>query len=362
MPHDQFSQRLLAWYDQHGRKQLPWQRGLGNRKAAGYRVWLSEIMLQQTQVATVIPYFKTFLHHYPSVEALAAAPLDEVLHHWSGLGYYARARNLHKTARIIARDCQGKFPHTVEALEQLPGIGRSTAGAIASLAFQQRAVILDGNVKRVLARYHAVRGAIDNNKTLDTLWELADSHTPHTRVHHYTQAIMDLGATLCTRSKPRCEACPLATHCAARQEGKPERYPRKGNRKAIPTRETQMLLILNRQQEVLLAQRAETGIWGGLWSFPEVAVGSDPVRACRQEYALAVRHVQTLPSLSHSFTHYKLVITPQMMALKGRPGRARSNALWYNVAAGRAPRQAGLPVPVSKLLKSLAAHLKHSHQ
>src|SRR5690606_6541720 len=211
---DDFAQRVLVWFDQHGRKHLPWQQGI-----TPYRVWLSEIMLQQTQVATVIPYFERFIARFPDVQSLAAAPIDDVLHLWTGLGYYARARNLHRCAQTIVRDYGGEFPASVAALSELPGIGRSTAGALASIAHQQRAAILDGNVKRVLARHHAIDGWPGTTQTLSQLWQFAEQHTPDKRSDHYTQAMMDLGATVCTRSKPACDHCPVADSCIAYAQG-----------------------------------------------------------------------------------------------------------------------------------------------
>jgi A/G-specific adenine glycosylase len=349
---------VLIWFDGHGRKNLPWQKKLSDKKNAAYRVWLSEIMLQQTQVATVIPYFEKFIKKFPTVEKLAAAPLDEVLHLWSGLGYYARARNLHKAANTVMEKYQGKFPETVDELSTLPGVGASTAGAIVSIAFKKRGVILDGNVKRVLGRYYAITGLPNETRTLERYWQLADKNTPRQRVHHYTQAIMDLGATLCTRSKPRCSECPLKRRCAAHKEGKPENYPAKKIKKTIPTRYVQMLLLVNTQGEVLLEQRPPQGIWGGLWSFPELPENENLLLWCAQKNIGRITRQTSLPSRRHSFSHFHLTIQPVVLRLAAKPRTEIMDGdpvLWYKLVA---PKTAALPAkglaaPVSKLLKQL---------
>ncbi|HET8730461.1 MAG TPA: A/G-specific adenine glycosylase, partial [Moraxellaceae bacterium] len=259
-----FATAVLAWFDEHGRKTLPWQQN-----PSPYRVWVSEIMLQQTQVATVIPYYERFLARFPDVHALAAAPQDDVLHLWTGLGYYARARNLQKAAQMLVDQYGGEFPETVDEVAGLPGIGRSTAGAILSLSRQHWAVILDGNVKRVLSRFHAVSetGAAQEKR----LWPLAEQHTPQQRVHHFNQAMMDLGATLCTRTRPACLLCPLQSACRGFAEGEPTAYPGKKATRTLPEKSVTLLVFLNADGEVLLEQRPSPGIWGGLWSFPESA-------------------------------------------------------------------------------------------
>lgn len=354
-----FSDKLLLWFDSHGRKNLPWQKKLNGKKTAAYRVWLSEIMLQQTQVATVIPYFETFIEKFPTVEALAAAPLDEVLHLWSGLGYYARARNLHKAANVIVNNYQGLFPDSVAELSQLPGVGASTAGAIVSIAFKKRGVILDGNVKRVLGRYYAIAGAPGEAKTLARYWQLAEQNTPDKRNNHYTQAIMDLGATLCTRSKPRCRECPLQKSCAAFKEGHPERYPGKKTKKTLPTRSVQMLLVVNAAGEVLLQQRPPQGIWGGLWSFPELPDSDSAKQWCRQQDLGRIAQQTAWPRFRHSFSHFHLDIQPQVLVLAGAGARAKimdgDSLLWYKLSASRngALPAKGLASPVSKLLQQL---------
>jgi A/G-specific adenine glycosylase len=259
---------LLRWWRAHGRHDLPWQR-----RRTPYRVWISEIMLQQTQVTTVIPYYRGFMARFPNLRALADAPLDEVLHLWSGLGYYARARNLHRAAQLIRDEYGGRFPRRFEQIAALPGIGRSTAGAILALARGERHAILDGNVRRVLARYHAIKGWSGEKRTEARLWALTEQHTPRNNVAAYTQAIMDLGATLCTRTRPRCNECPLASGCRAHALGRETAFPARRPKKARPVRRTRMLLVtcVNR---VLLERRPPAGVWGGLWSLPTGADGN----------------------------------------------------------------------------------------
>lgn len=338
---------LLAWFDRHGRKDLPWQRDI-----TPYRVWVSEIMLQQTQVATVIPYFERFLQRFPNVGALAAASEDEVLHLWTGLGYYSRARNLHKAAQQVCRDFGGEFPSTAEQLELLPGIGRSTAGAIASIAGRQRAPILDGNVKRVLARFHAVSGYPGETATLNTLWQYAESHTPKKRLPDYTQAVMDLGATLCTRSRPACGICPLTDNCLARAQGNPTDYPGKKPKKALPVKSTRMLII-ERDGEVLLQKRPPTGIWAGLWIFPQIDTNTDPITHCAEQLNLKVELTERWSPWRHTFSHYHLDIEPLRLRLIKAGSRIdeSSQQLWYN---REHPAAVGLAAPVTLLLDKLS--------
>ena len=260
-----FSDKILIWYDNYGRKNLPWQR---NRDP--YRIWLSQIMLQQTQVKTVIPYFKKFIQVFPDIKSLATADLDHVLHLWTGLGYYARARNLHKTAKIICQNYDEHFPESFDEVLKLPGIGRSTAGAILSLAHGQHQIILDGNVKRVLARFHGITGWPGFKKVEEILWLNAADHTPKQQVAQYNQAIMDLGATVCTRSQPDCRPCPIAKKCYAQQNGEQKNYPGSKPRQSLPQKNVVMAMIQNNKNEVLLLQRPPTGIWGSLWCFPEL--------------------------------------------------------------------------------------------
>lgn len=355
MSPEQFANAVLVWFDRHGRHDLPWQ----DQKTA-YFTWLSEIMLQQTQVTTVIPYFERFREQFPTVEDLAAADQDEVLHLWTGLGYYARARNLHKTARIVSHDYGGQFPQNVEELEQLPGIGRSTAGAILSISTGKRAAILDGNVKRVLARYYAIDGWPGTTENIKQLWRYAEQNTPHERVADYTQAMMDMGATLCTRSKPACLLCPLQTGCQAHQQGRENQLPEPRPKKVIPVKQTMMLLIRNEQGQILLRQRPPSGIWGGLWSLPETS----DLRDAAEETGLPVDpdSASPLAPVRHTFSHFHLDITPvQIALLKGDQEHERSKdltnrvmeqpaTLWYNL---HQPQKVGLAAPVKKLLGKL---------
>ncbi|KAA0873626.1 A/G-specific adenine glycosylase [Nitrincola tapanii] len=331
----EFSARLLQWFDQHGRHDLPWQAD-----KSPYFTWISEIMLQQTQVSSVIPYFQRFVERFPNIQVLAAADLDEVLHLWTGLGYYARARNLHKTAQMIHHDYQGQFPQTLDAMQALPGIGRSTAGAILSIACGQRAPILDGNVKRVLARFYAIQSWTGERQTEQALWTKAERLTPHTRVGDYTQAIMDLGATLCKRSRPACLLCPLQAGCAAFKQGLAQHLPVPRPKKERPTRHLHLWLWQNSAGEILLQQRPPSGIWGGLWSLPEEEM-APPTRL----------KAQALAPIAHSFSHYHLEMTPWLIPHPADPDTRimeERPSLWYNVHS-QAP-DIGLPAPVKKLL------------
>ncbi len=345
-----FAHDLLVWYDRHGRKALPWKR-----PRDPYRIWIAEVMLQQTQVSTVIPYFERFMHRFPDIARLARGPLDRVLGSWSGLGYYARARNLHRAARAIVQEHGGRFPRTFEAVAALPGIGRSTAGAILSQAFGQRHPILDGNVKRVLSRYYAIHatGTAANTE----LWRLAEMHTPTARVSDYTQAIMDLGATVCARVRPQCAQCPVSLHCVAQREGKPERYPVRSATRARPRKRARWLMIRDHEGRVLLERRPPAGVWGGLWSFPECPVRS-PEAFARERFGLDVAPRASWPPFSHGFTHFELVITPVPATVVGnkRARMERGGTLWVKLASpkGRGPAGAiGLPAPVRTLLEKL---------
>ncbi|HHS83341.1 MAG TPA: A/G-specific adenine glycosylase, partial [Gammaproteobacteria bacterium] len=302
---DRFAERLLGWYDRHGRKGLPWQE---NRTA--YTVWLAEIMLQQTQVATVIPYYQRFLEYFPHITVLAEADIDEVLHLWSGLGYYARGRNLHRAAQVIRDEHGGVFPQSFEEVVALPGIGRSTAGAILSQAFGQRHPILDGNVKRLLSRIHAVEGWPGKAPVERLLWQLASRYLPHERMADYTQAIMDFGATLCSRTRPACAHCPFADDCHAHQHGREQELPAPRKSSRLPLRRTTLLLITDTEGRVLLERRPPAGIWGGLWSFPECGDEMDPAGWCCEELGCEVELQEPLPPLHHAFSHFRLVITP----------------------------------------------------
>jgi A/G-specific adenine glycosylase len=339
-----FARRLLDWYDEHGRSDLPWKR-----PGDAYAVWLSEIMLQQTQVATVIPYFLRFVERFPDVAALAAADLDEVLHLWSGLGYYARARNLHAAARTIVHEHGGRLPDGIDALRALPGIGRSTAGAIAAFAFGQRHAILDGNVKRVLVRVHRVRGWPGEREVERLLWALAEMHTPHERVADYTQAIMDLGATVCGR-RPDCAACPQREWCLARRAGDAAALPTPRPRRSLPERSVVWLLIRDRDGRVLLERRPPAGIWGGLWCPPELAPADDTVALARERYGLDIGPGAPLPALTHTFSHFRLQITPLPARVNGAARVRDAQAVWYNP---RQPDRRGLAAPVQRLLESM---------
>jgi len=340
--------RLLDWHAKSGRHDLPWQRDLQSR-AGAYRVWVSEIMLQQTQVSTVIPYFERFMQRFPDVHSLADAPADEVLHLWTGLGYYARARNLHRAAQLIRDIHRGEFPQSLEAAMELPGVGRSTAGAILAISAGARHAILDGNVKRVLARYYGVDGAPDEAATLAQLWKLADENTPTDGVATYTQAIMDLGATLCTR-KPRCADCPIATDCRARIEGRQNELPAAKRKRAARKRKTAVMLVARRASEVLLVQRPPSGIWGGLWCLPEFEHRDAAEAYAQNTLASATLARAPLPDIEHSFTHFDLVITPVVASCRGETRVRDGNGLWYDL---KQPARVGLPAPIKTLLGTL---------
>ena len=311
-----FAQKLVRWQKRHGRHDLPWQG-----TSDPYRIWLSEVMLQQTQVSTVIPYYRRFLEKYPTVRSLAAASEEEVLELWSGLGYYARGRNLHKAARVIARD---GFPRTAEKIAELPGVGRSTAAAIAAFAYGERAAILDGNVKRVLARCFLLSGT-------DEMWAQADALLPKRDIERYTQALMDLGATICTRNQPRCDECPVADQCNARKAGRIADFPPPRERRAVPQREATWL-VLRRNGAVLVERRPSPGIWGGLWCFPELN-GKRP------------RGAKALEPIEHGFTHFRLRIRPLLVETRHeREGR------WLRLDEADS---AALPAPVKTLLARL---------
>lgn len=342
-----FAPRIVDWQRRHGRHDLPWQN-----TRDPYRIWLSEIMLQQTQVATVIPYYERFLQRFPDVAALAAAAQEDVMPYWAGLGYYARARNLHRCAQEIARDWGGRFPPTAQAIATLPGIGRSTAAAIAAFAYGERSPILDGNVKRVFTRHFGIAGDPTKREVEQKLWALADAQVeaaPGMDMAAYTQGLMDLGATLCTRGKPACEACPVADSCVAKREGRQAELPTPKARKTIPERETCML-VLRHQGAFLLQQRPEPGIWGGLWSLPEFDVSQDPDSASR---ALGLEPEQRfeLAAFAHTFTHYRLHIRPWLVPVRATGLRESARPERW-VPADELPSMA-LPAPVKKLLQGL---------
>lgn len=350
-----FAPTLIAWQREHGRHDLPWQR---TRDA--YRIWLSEIMLQQTQVSTVIPYYTRFLERFPTVAALAAAPADEVMSLWAGLGYYSRARNLHRCAQVVVAEHGGAFPASVTLLAELPGIGRSTAAAIAAFSFGLRETILDGNVKRVLARVFGIEGFPGEKKIENAMWLLAESLLPpegDKGIDAYTQGLMDFGATLCTRGRPDCERCPFATHCVANATGRQRELPVARPRKAVPVRHT-LMLVMRRGAKVWLQRRPPTGIWGGLWSLPE---GEDTATLARFAERLGVHdsavEFEPLTPLTHTFTHFRLEIEPLLLDVP-------KSVKMLDVAAseeGWVPlddlESVGLPAPVKKLLLGLTGTL-----
>lgn len=344
---DTFSQRLLRWHALHGRHDLPWQQD-----RSLYRVWISEIMLQQTQVTTVIPYFERFMQRFPSSRALADATQDEVLHLWTGLGYYARARNMHKAAQIIRDDYADQFPEQIDWVLALPGIGPSTAGAILAQATGQRHPILDGNVKRVLSRLYAIEGWPGNKTVENQLWQLAESLTPQQNLADYTQAIMDLGATVCGR-KSQCSACPVSHLCLAYQQNRVAEFPTPKPRKTLPVKQTQMLLLKSTTGGVLLQQRPPSGIWGGLWSLPECREKNTPAiqRWSERQLGLKIQISDFLPTLRHTFSHFHLDITPIRCEVENPANHVleASALVWYNT---QQPEALGLPAPVLKILKN----------
>ncbi|MDM8557417.1 A/G-specific adenine glycosylase [Candidatus Parabeggiatoa sp. HSG14] len=347
MPINSFSQRLLTWFDKYGRTDLPWQK-----KITSYRVWVSEIMLQQTQVNTVIPYYQRFMERFTDVQTLADASLDEVLHYWTGLGYYARARHLHKASQQICTEHEGKLPIDLEKLMRLPGIGRSTGGAILALAHKQRYPILDGNVKRVLCRYYAIDGWAGKTKIANNLWHLAEKNTPKKRVAAYTQAIMDLGATVCTRTKPHCQFCPFSDDCIAHQNHCETVYPTPKPRKTLPIKTITFIMLQNSLGEVLLEKRPSKGIWGGLWSFPECLRIDDIPAWCQQNLNNTTLKCYTWQPLRHTFTHFHLEITPVLIPIETEISQTviLKNIVWYNPTQ---PQLYGLAAPVVRLLKQL---------
>jgi A/G-specific adenine glycosylase len=346
MKPDLFAKMLLRWFEQDGRKDLPWQQN-----PTPYRVWISEIMLQQTQVATVIPYYARFMASFPDLVALAKAEPDDVLHHWSGLGYYARARNLHKTANIIQHDLAGEFPCQYDDVVALPGIGRSTAGAILALSLGQHHPILDGNVKRVLARFHAVAGWPGRGPVAQELWSHAADHTPMANVAAYTQAIMDLGATVCKRSKPKCNVCPLNTECAAHHLGAESDYPGRRPARVRPLKKTQMILLYS-GSAVYLQRRPSSGIWGGLWSLPELGTQEDAVSWCRDTLRVVAVEKSQWKTVRHSFSHFDLDIEPMAVRIDKVSSTVADSEdiIWYEF---QSPQLVGMAAPVTGLIAKL---------
>jgi len=346
---NRFATRLLDWHRRHGRHELPWQS-----ERSLYRVWIAEIMLQQTQVGTVIPYYRRFMSAFPDLRALSDAPLERVLECWSGLGYYSRARNLHRAAQLIAAEHGGCFPQDFDAVLSLPGIGRSTAGAILAQALGRRHAILDGNVKRVLARYHAVEGWTGQAAVLDQLWRHAEQHTPDENLADYTQAIMDLGATLCTRSKPDCEACPLHTDCAALRTGRVDELPSPRPKKTLPVKSARLLVLTDDSGAILLEKRPPAGIWGGLWSLPEAAPGESVEAVCSRRWGLSVIGHEDGERFRHSFSHYHLDITPCRVRVRDRADRVSDagRLIWCRFDESTPPAMA---TPVARIIRQYTA-------
>ena len=366
MAQEKFSDRLLRWFDQHGRHDLPWQIN-----PTPYRVWVSEIMLQQTQVATVIPYYQRFMKRFNEIESLAKSSLDDVLQHWAGLGYYARGRNLHKAAQIIIREYHGIFPDDIEAVNALPGIGRSTAGAILALSKNQRHAILDGNVKRVLCRYHGIKGFPGIRKIESKLWEVAEQHTPENRAADYTQAIMDMGATLCTRSKPDCASCPQRSDCYANKHAQTAMLPHPRPKRNRPEKHRYMLAMINSDNKVALFKRPPSGIWGGLYSLPEF----DSKQACSERLATykidEPAPLRTGEDIQHAFSHFNLLITPLILFVPDKTlsrilsftsnkfdgnnlGVIMGDNTVYRLFSDTTQPHVGVPAPIQRLLDNLS--------
>jgi A/G-specific adenine glycosylase len=347
-----FAPRLMGWFALHGRHDLPWQKDL-----TPYRVWVSEIMLQQTQVVTVIPYYERFMTRFPEVRALAAAPLDEVLHLWTGLGYYARARNLHACAQAVVEKYAGGFPRDLEGIMSLPGIGRSTAGAILSIAGGLRHPILDGNVKRVLSRVFGVAGDPSSNAVLGTLWSLAEACTPTEEVGAYSQAIMDLGATLCTRSRPACTLCPMSLECVAAREGRQAELPGRKQKRHRPSREATLLIAQFGDESataVFVERRPAAGLWGGLWSPPQFDDECAAMEWCAREVGEPESDSQLMTPIEHAFTHFDLRLKPLRVRCRPHEAIKDGEQLWYEL---NDPPKIGLPQPIKQLFERLRANL-----
>jgi A/G-specific adenine glycosylase len=348
-----FHNAVLDWYQHHGRHHLPWQH-----PATPYRVWISEIMLQQTQVQVVIPYFERFMNRFPDLQSLSEATCDEVLSLWSGLGYYARARHLHQTAQYLWQHFQGTFPEQREQLQALPGIGRSTAAAILSLAYGQRQTILDGNVKRVLARCFAIPGWPGHQAVATQLWQHAEKLTPDHHVANYNQALMDLGSSICTRHKPKCSVCPLAHHCIGYQTGQPQAYPAPKPKATLPIRQVQWLLIHatnDNDHTILLEQRPPTGIWGGLWSVPELTEEHSVADWCQEQWFIDCNKIESWTPRRHTFSHFHLHIQPFHITVPTKPDiiAEQTSTAWFTLTAAL---KLGLPAPIRTLLMEAHHH------
>lgn len=350
MNSQEFSRAVLFWFKRFGRHNLPWQKDI-----TPYRVWVSEIMLQQTQVKTVIPYFKRFIDRFPTLITLALANIDEVFFYWSGLGYYARARNLHRTAQIIHKKYQGQFPNAVENLTLLPGIGQSTAGAILSLGMHRYAVILDGNVKRILARYHALTTPINQSDGINLLWDLAKKYTPRRECWNYNQAMMDIGSMICTRTKPKCVLCPVKKNCFANQQDRQTEFPVKTSKINQLSKSIYLVLLQNTKGHILLEKRPPVGIWGGLWSFPECPIETNIKNWYRIKFNINdTIKLERWKSFVHKFSHFKLEIHPILLKLSMKSVQIIEDRfqIWYKEGS---PLPGGVSAPVSRLLKQLNA-------
>jgi A/G-specific adenine glycosylase len=345
-----FTAALLRWFDLHGRHNLPWQQN-----PTPYRVWVSEVMLQQTQVAAVIPYYERFMREFPTVQELAASDEDAVLHLWTGLGYYARARNLRKCAQALVTLHCGEFPASIDEVTALPGIGRSTAGAILALARGERHPILDGNVKRVLARVFGIAGDPGSASVLAELWTQADACTPTERVAAYTQAIMDLGATLCTRARPACTVCPMSGFCVAAREGRQAELPWRKAKRDRGSREATLLIAesgVGGARAILVERRPAPGIWGGLWSPPQFESEGAALDWCRMELGEPEVEAQRLAPIEHAFTHFDLRLNPIRVRCRPALGVNERGRIWYQLDA---PPKVGLPQPIRQLFERLSA-------
>jgi A/G-specific adenine glycosylase len=346
MTTQEFQNAILRWFCVSGRDNLPWQKNI-----SAYSVWISEIMLQQTRVNTVIPYFERFMRRFPGVRELSNASIDEVLHYWTGLGYYARARNLHRTALIVANQLGGCFPSDIDTLITLPGIGRSTAGAIRSIAFKKPGAILDGNVKRVLSRFAAIEGWPGHTRPLKNLWSISEELTPLRNTDSFSQAMMDLGATVCI-SQPKCHLCPITSGCKAYLSGTQQKYPGKKPKTSLPVKKTHFLMIYNKKLGYLLRKNKSQGIWGGLWAFPQISKIQELDLELR-ELGLKSIKSRTLATSRHTFSHYHLDYVPVLIhakELKGQTTRTTCGERWYNP---KTPVLLGMPAPVVSLLEQL---------
>lgn len=343
----QFASAILNWFRHHGRHDLPWQKDI-----TPYRVWVSEVMLQQTQVFTVIPYFKCFMKRFPTIKVLALAQIDDVLTHWSGLGYYMRAHNLHRTAQIIHKKYRDHFPKTITELLVLPGIGRSTAGAVLSLGMNKHAIILDGNVKRVLARFCTIDVPINQHTGMNLLWHFAEKYTPKNHFRDYNQAMMDIGAMICTRTKPKCVLCPIKTGCFAYQQSRQMDFPIKKSKAERPKKAIYMLLLKDPEGNILLQKRPSIGIWGGLWSFPECPINENIEIWCQIKFGIKATIQEQWNSLFHQFTHFQLEIKPVLLQVNTKKAQTMECQLriWYKESS---LLPGGVAAPVARLLNQL---------